>query len=403
MKMKSILFIVLSIVLTIIISACELGNIHNDRSDNNSQITKSGNSENSLNSIEENTSTEVSFENNDSEFYSEDVGIFNIELKIECDENLIFSRYNVSLYLDDDFVGTIEHGATEIYNLQLESGIHVIDVNNEEDSEVKGHIEFQVTADGMYEFELYCTREYVAVTDNTKYSDENSSDDEYGNTSNSTESLITVTMSEDDLKGLEKSDAEQKLRDMGFTVFRYDTLDAGDRADLHNKISSVEIKSWEFGKGDFSKGDTYDSNAIVVLWYYEYTEPEKSSPVFYSTNDYETAQQGNTGVFSYRSEGGSYYIYWIIDFEEGYVYYFVEGNGNETCDRLKIESGDLNSRITITYHDGDEVWSELLHFKYKNHPETLIYVDSDGFDYKFTTTDLDDALKLRDTKNITDY
>lgn len=136
----------------------------------------------------------------------------------------------------------------------------------------------------------------------------------------------------------------------------------------------------------------------------EQVDSEKTpEPVFYSTNDYETAKNGNSGVFSYRYRGASYDIYWIIDFDEGYVYYFTEGNGNSTCDKVKIVSGDLNDKVIITYHDGSSVWSYGLHFKYVNHPETLIMQDNDGFEYKYSTTDLDDALKLRDTKTIHEY
>ena len=83
---------------------------------------------------------------------------------------------------------------------------------------------------------------------------------------------IIVTMSEDELKGLEYAEAERLLREMGFSDIRYETLDAGYRSDLHNKISSVDIKSWLFGNGEFEKGDTFDADAIVVLWYYEYEE-----------------------------------------------------------------------------------------------------------------------------------
>lgn len=53
--------------------------------------------------------------------------------------------------------------------------------------------------------------------------------------------------------------------------------------------------------------------------------------------------------------------------------------------------------------DGSDAWSYNLHFKYIEHPETLIVVDQNGFDYKYSTTDLDDALSLRAKKTIKDY
>lgn len=131
--------------------------------------------------------------------------------------------------------------------------------------------------------------------------------------------------------------------------------------------------------------------------------PTSKPSVSYSTNDRNTAKKGNSGVFSYRNMGGLYYIYYIIDFDEGYVYYFCDGDGSTTCDRVKMVSGDLNSVLIITYHDGEDTWSYGLHFKWKNQPDHLVVQDEDGFDWDYYTTNLKDALALRDKKTIYNY
>lgn len=213
---------------------------------------------------------------------------------------------------------------------------------------------------------------------------------------------ITLTMGEDDFKGMNYQEAEQFFREMGFTNFEYRTANT-ETESAEDTICYIEITEWFIGDSDFVKGDKFDADSTVTFFSYEYEAPTAPSPVFYSTNDYETAKNGNTGVFSYRDRGSSYDIYWIIDFDEGYVYYFTDGNGESSCDRLKIDSGTLNDKVTITYHDGGDTWSYKLHFKYVDHPETLIMVDQNGFDWEYSTTDLDDALNLRATKNIKDY
>ncbi|MBR3507938.1 MAG: hypothetical protein IKO03_04080 [Lachnospiraceae bacterium] len=87
--------------------------------------------------------------------------------------------------------------------------------------------------------------------------------------------------------------------------------------------------------------------------------------------------------------------------QKGYVYYFSDEGSS--CDRLKIEKGDLNSGVKIMYHDGKDKWSEWLHFKYKNQPDHLIWEDADGNTYDYYTTDLSKALRLRDERKIIDY
>ena len=135
----------------------------------------------------------------------------------------------------------------------------------------------------------------------------------------------------------------------------------------------------------------------------EKEEKQKGKTVDYSTNTMDTVRDGNAGVYSYKSRGGSYAIYYIIDFEESYVYRFTDGNEDYTCDRLKIEEGDLNNGVVVTYHDGGDTWQNFLHFKYSKMPDHLILVDNDYAEYDFYTTDLEDALQLREQRTIHDY
>lgn len=107
-------------------------------------------------------------------------------------------------------------------------------------------------------------------------------------------------------------------------------------------------------------------------------------------------------MYSYKSTGGTYDNYWIIDFDEGYVYSFTDGNDDSTCDRIAIVSGDLNDVVIITYHDGEYLWSYGLHFKWKNQPDHLILQDETGFTYDYYPTDLSKALSLKESKSIRD-
>ena len=135
-------------------------------------------------------------------------------------------------------------------------------------------------------------------------------------------------MGSEDFKGMNYNVAEQKFREMGFTNFEHKTVDA-ETETLANTIYNIEITEFIFRNSNFKKGDKFDADATVTFYSYKYTEPQ---PVYYSTNDYETAIKGNTGVFAYVSEGKFYD-----------VYYFLEGEGNDFCDKLKIDFGLLGA------------------------------------------------------------
>lgn len=135
----------------------------------------------------------------------------------------------------------------------------------------------------------------------------------------------------------------------------------------------------------------------------EQTTTTKPESVYYSTNDKESVREGKKGVYAYSSTGPNYEIYLVIDLDKGYVYRFLEGNGDATCDRVKIVSGDLNDKVIITYKDGKKKWSYGIHFAWKGRPEHLIWQDQDGTETSFYPTDLKKALALRAKKKIIKY
>ena len=350
----------------------------------------------------------VEYQGNSIIYISLDEPEYEIIVEVECVENWIFSKYDVEVYVDGNLEGTIPHGDNVTYVLLLTKGTHTITFESADDDTLDGDVQLEISQNETYRFKISCSSFDIDVKtlqgtttqpdDNQESNDTENSDD---STSDNT-SEITITMGEDDFKGMNFQDAEKIFREMGFVKFKYRTIDT-ETETAADTICYIEIAESFIGDSDFVAGDKFDADSTITFFYYKYEEPEAPSPVFYSTNDYETAKKGNTGVFAYRNRASSYDIYWIIDFDEGYVYYFTEGNGDSFCDRLKIESGTLNDAITITYHDGGTTWSYKLHFKYVNHPETLIMVDNDGLEWKYSTTDLDDALAIRRTKSIKDY
>lgn len=351
----------------------------------------------------------VEYQGNSIIYISLDEPEFEITVEVECEENWIFSKYDVDVYVDGAFEGTIPHGDNESYSLILTKGTHVIMFESADDDTLDGEVEIEVSKNETFEFKISCSSfgiDVETIQGTTIKPDDSQGDDisdsQGGEATDPATTVITLTMGEEDFKGMNYQEAEEKFREMGFTTFEYRTVDTKSKSD-DDTICYITIKEFFFGSSNFEVGDKFSSGSTVTFFTYKYEEQAPAGPVFYSTNTYETAKKGNAGVFSYRDRGSSYDIYWIIDFDAGYVYYFTEGNGEATCDRLKIDSGTLNDAVTITYHDGGVTWSYKLHFKYENHPETLIMVDQNGFKWEYSTTDLDDALAIRATKKIKDY
>ena len=225
----------------------------------------------------------VSYQGNNVMSVSVDEPEYNVSIEIECVENLLFSTYDVDVYIDDMFEGTIEHGATETFEVTMTKGTYEVKFENAEDDEVTGTVTIDIQKDETLKYKISCTSSKISVE--TIVGTAGNSDDETSDNTKETippESevpKITVTMSEDDFIGMLYTDAEAKLREMGFTVFEYETLETEDINKPDDTIGAVEIKNWTFGKGDFAVGDTYEADAIVVLWYYICDEPEPNLTV----------------------------------------------------------------------------------------------------------------------------
>ncbi len=167
-------------------------------------------------------------------------------------------------------------------------------------------------------------------------------------------------------------------------------------------VSNIEISLLAPEKEDNKVDNQIDESDNKVDEKDKQGEEQKQS-VSYSTNDKENVKNGNSGIYAYKDNGGQYNNYYIIDFDEGFVYFFSDGNGESTCDKIKIASGDLNNGLTITYHDGDSTWNEVLHFKWKRQPDHLILVDHNYSEFDYYSTNLENALKIKNTKTIHNY
>ena len=325
--------------------------------------------------------------------------IYNLKIVIDFIPNLIFNKYDVEFEIDGNYE-TLSHGKDATFEYKLKQGEYTVWFTSADASSVEGEAEINLTGDMEVSYKIYCHSDKISV--DTLYVE---------NKGAVGENEAMVPSSASNCKFKNYKDIEKIFKDAGFTNIKTEILyDIVLGWTEEGEVDKVSIN----GKTDFNRGDIFAKDASVTITYHMKEEDDPNKPeemkdtsseakdeaVSYSTNTMKTVKNGNSGVYSYRSRGGQYYNYYIIDFDEGYVYYFTEGNGDTSCDRLKIQSGDLNDKVIITYHDGGDVWSYGLHFKWKNQPDHLIMQDNDGFEFDFYTTDLEDALELKNKKTI---
>lgn len=246
---------------------------------------------------------------------------------------------------------------------------------------------------------------------------------------------IEIQNDKNEYKDKNYKDVINKLKELGFTnIIEKQVYDKNSEIANDGKVDSVIIN----GQEQYKKGDIFNKNTEVIVTYHLKNEDNKNtvkeektnttintttntttntntitpnqiqnaqnnekkatSYNFYTTNSDEKAKDGNSGKYAYVKKGKNYDIYWIIDFEKGYVYDFSEGNGDTQYEKIKIKSGNLNDGLKLSYKDSSNAWATNLHFKYKNQPHSFIIIDNDGFEYNLTTTSLENALKLMESK-----
>lgn len=379
-----------------------------------------------------------------------------LDLSISSEINLLFNKYDMSISLDGKEIGSVSNGDTFTYNVEVLSGEHELSICKLGETKPICYRTITISGDTSYSCDVAHGDSLIEIKNETITNIEKLVMVDV------TEMVLSEAMGELQEKGFSnvREEPNNSIWDKNNWIVVSQSIEAGTLTDSNAFIQLDCIKLDKYfsdalvGKDideieQFAAAhgislvfvDKYSNNmddrvaamkkeekenwiatdAKQYIFAYKTAsvtiEPESEAmasptpnaestedgPVYYSTNDHETAREGNSGVFAYKEAGNSYDVYYIIDFDEGYVYYFTDGNGEVGCQRSRIESGDLNSVLITTYHEAGEVWSYGLHFKWKRNPYTLIVEDEDGFEWTYSPTFLEDALRIRDKKTIVDY
>ena len=88
---------------------------------------------------------------------------FYVTLNVECEENLMFSKYDVVVLIDDKEAGIIDHGTTKSFTGNMYEGKHTIKFHESGYENVDGSCEIDVTEPVTINCKIHCTGSQVEI------------------------------------------------------------------------------------------------------------------------------------------------------------------------------------------------------------------------------------------------
>ena len=343
-------------------------------------------------------------------FYHLPYEIFDVKVHIDFVPNIIFDKYRVEFFVDDESKKVLDHGEDFDGDMRLKAGTHKFSFKNVENASVEGEEDIEITSNSEVNITISCETDHVPVSVDSIYKE-----------SDVGENQIRINFESFDFYGKDHKEVVDELKAIGFTNITEQPL-----YDIElgiTKEGSADYVSIN-GSTDYQKGDIFNKDVAVIVPYHLKAEDDPNKPketadtseaaaeeqadegtesgedaqqtkntIFNSTNDADTAKLGNSGKFSYIKKGPQYDLYYLIDFDEGVVYNFHYENGYVDGTVYTIGSGDLNSGLEAIYNDGE--FTFYLHFHYENNPAALIEL-LDGEETKFDAASIDDTLKIKE-------
>lgn len=94
----------------------------------------------------------------------QDASSYQVHLSVDCSENLLFSRYDLTIYIDSEEIGTLDHGAEDSWDLTLDKGQHTLRVQKKDDSSVDGRITFKVDQNEKVSCTVYTKHDQIEIS-----------------------------------------------------------------------------------------------------------------------------------------------------------------------------------------------------------------------------------------------
>lgn len=325
---------------------------------------------------------------------------YEVYLEVQCEENLLFSRYDLEIYVDGEYQVDIMHGEISHFTMNLLEGKHEIVVQKKSESSINGVIEINVMEDNSFVYSAKCKNNKVEleITDSQIVKEEetekenNSNSEEVKNedTSNNSQTsdtgnkkspvIVKITMPNDtDYYEKEEWTVESLVKEfegLGFTNIVTERM--GVSSDYrYGPIHTVRLDGSWIG---WDEGDVYDSDDEVEIRYYDPTPtltidncPELAQILSGETSSWMSFAEAHDGEF--------------IEFDGCVVSRIDDEYGVLTDPIIDVCGGDYSDnegkqRIRLTYISVDyEIKNHVIYGSVGNNYRLIGQIDYDDSKY----------------------
>lgn len=303
---------------------------------------------------------------------------FDITIEVECEENWVFSKYDVKLSVDDNFEGTIPHGEKENFEVILKRGNHILSFVSADDDTLDGEVEVDVTKEETIKLKISCSSSGIDVklVSGTTVKD-NVSEETTSNTENAQETENTASAPDVWTNLLEKhyEEVKKQFEDAGFTNITCVAHEIDYNEDNVFEGSVVNIAIGENGDiCTFEKGEKWSKDIKIRIDYR--VKPKKTENLTIENNaDFAslmkiTDQTDSTTIKTFvNAHKGE-----TIEFN-GCIAFMMKHKNYKTRFDVCLAGGDYEGRVygplfsfeNVSYYDmkvsGSDTVSQGMKFK----------------------------------------
>lgn len=217
-----------------------------------------------------------------------DEPLYAVQIHVDCDQNLVFSKYDVDVKVDGDEIGNVDHGSKSTFEVSLTKGQHELVFVEENRTSPDGKTSFVVEGEGdKFSYTIHCENDQIRVESTKDEAEEQvdgeADDDvaEEGPAKDDAAKNDAPGASEDSMSNADAGEESEKSGVFEYsyvkhpatkTQYSYDIYFLFDE-DTHVAVDFTSdgpegIATWPY-RGNFNDGvelDLIDSGEVVAHW-----------------------------------------------------------------------------------------------------------------------------------------